>query len=296
MIFNIQRFSTHDGQGIRTMIFYKGCPLRCQWCCNPESQDFGPSLMYDEKLCKNFRDCVEPKNSFITANENGITIDRSSVNQVEELKNICATKALTVSGEEKSVSDILFEIEKDKPFYRQNGGGVTLSGGEPLAQGPELEALLIELKKLKMDVSIETSLHVSWPKIERCLYLTSTFLVDLKHTDSEKFNRFTGGDANLVLANIRKLASCNENIIIRVPVIPEFNDTEPEMKKIIEFVSSLKTIREIHFLPFHNMGSAKYKMLGMEYRYSGKTHIEAGLLTEYTEYAESFGLIAKIGG
>ena len=170
MIFNIQRFSTHDGKGIRTIIFYKGCPLRCQWCSNPESQSFGYSVMYDPKYCKNFGDCILTEAKAISRKgKHGIQIDRDFLQYPEKLKNTCVTKALTVSGEQKTVSELLVEIEKDLVFYREDGG-VTLSGGEPLAQGEDLVLLLAELKKRNINVNVETSLHVSWEKVERCMW------------------------------------------------------------------------------------------------------------------------------
>jgi pyruvate formate lyase activating enzyme len=296
MIFNIQRFSTHDGDGIRTMIFYKGCPLSCKWCCNPESQAFGLNIMYDHRLCKNFRDCLEVGDNAIKSRTKGISIDWSSVQQPEKFRNICASRALTVSGKEISVSELLLEIDKDISFYNGSGGGVTLSGGEPLSQGSEIEILLDELKQRSIETAIETSLHVSWNMIERCIYLTDTFLVDLKHTDKEKFKQFTGGDSDLVLNNLKRLAQYHNNIIIRIPVIPDFNHTEQELKKLIDFSVSLETVHEIHFLPFHNLGNEKYKMLGMQYTYSGKKQVDLIELERYTDYARSVGLIAKTGG
>jgi len=296
MIFNIQRFSTHDGPGIRTVVFYKGCPLRCTWCSNPESQSFGYSLMYDRKLCKNFGDCLNQKTGYLSAGESGVTIDWKKVAEPQILANVCISKALSVSGEDKPISEIIQEIEKDRLFFQQSGGGVTLSGGEPLAQGDELEMLLDQLNALKIDVAIETSLHVQWPRIERCLGKTGTFLVDLKHKDFIKFDQYTRGNSALVLANLRKLASLGENIIVRVPVIPGFNHTFQEMKEIIDFTVSLETVREIHFLPFHNLGSAKYEMLGMNYPFSGVKNLEPADLAEYVAYAGQLGLIAKIGG
>jgi len=296
MIFNIQRFSTHDGHGIRTLIFYKGCPLRCKWCCNPESQAFNPGLMYDRRLCKNFRDCLKINDKSINSSGNEISIKWSHVHQPEKFRDVCPSRALTVSGMEISVNALLLEIEKDMPFYSGSDGGVTLSGGEPLSQGPELETLLIELKQRHIDVAIETSLYISWEMIERCIGLTGTFLVDLKHTDKNKFNLFTGGDLDLVLDNLVKLTERHNNVIIRVPVIPGFNHTEKEMKAIIDFSASLKTVSEIHFLPYHNLGDEKYRMLGMENTYAGKKPVDAGELNGYSYYAESLGLKAKTGG
>jgi pyruvate formate lyase activating enzyme len=232
----------------------------------------------------------------ITSGVDGIIIDHASVKNPEKFSNVCASKALIVSGEDKGVNELLVEIEKDLPFYQQSGGGVTLSGGEPLSQGAELDSLLTELKKKKINVAIETCLHITWENVERCIRFTDTFLVDLKHTDPEKFMKFTGGDADLVLNNLRKLADLHKNIIIRVPVIPEFNHTEQEMRSIIDFAVSLKTVKEIHFLPFHNLGNEKYKMLGLEYYYSGTGRVTADEINIYAEYANSVGLVTKIGG
>jgi pyruvate formate lyase activating enzyme len=235
-------------------------------------------------------------NKAITSEKNRIKIDWSSLQHSDDLRGICVSKALTVSGEEKSVRDLLAEIDKDKPFYNGSEGGVTLSGGEPLSQGEDLVRLLLELKQRKIDVVIETSLHVGWDIVERYIDLTGTFLVDLKHTAIEKFKFFTGGDACLVLDNLIKLTERHNNVIIRVPVIPDFNHTDQEMKKIIEFSASLKAVKEIHFLPFHNLGMGKYNMLGMEYSYSGKRQVDNKELSDYLKYSESLGLMAIIGG
>jgi pyruvate formate lyase activating enzyme len=179
MIYNIQRFSTHDGEGIRTMVFYKGCPLRCKWCSNPESQDFEYSVMYDRRMCSNFGDCLKTGSSGITVADKGIVIDRSRIEDPEKLRNVCASGALKIIGEKKSTDKILQEITRDMPFFSRSKGGVTLSGGEPLSEGPELTELMTELKKRNIDVAVETSLHVPWENIERTIGLVNTYLVDL---------------------------------------------------------------------------------------------------------------------
>jgi pyruvate formate lyase activating enzyme len=296
MIFNIQRFSTHDGEGIRTMIFYKGCPLHCEWCSNPESQSFEPSLMFDSRLCKSFLECTRTGSKAVSLSENRIIINRALAGENMKFRDVCPTRALTVSGEEKNVSEIITEIEKDLPFYRTSSGGVTLSGGEPLSQGPELVELLAGLKSRNIDSAIETSLHVSWEKVERCINLTGTFLVDLKHTNIDKFKKQTGGDASLVMMNLIRLSARHNNIIIRVPVIPGFNHTYDEIKEIIDFTVSLKSVREINFLPFHTLGSEKYKMLGMENSFTGVKKVSTDELHGYIKYSELMGLIVKTGG
>ena len=296
MIFNIQRFSTHDGKGIRTIIFYKGCPLRCQWCSNPESQSFGYSVLYNEKYCKNFGDCISTEANAISRKGNpGIQINRELLQHPEKLRNTCVTKALTVSGEQKTVSELLIEIEKDLLFYREDGG-VTLSGGEPLTQGNDLVLLLVELKKRNINVNMETSLHVNWEKVERCVGLVDTFLVDLKHTDRDKFKTFTNGDAELVMNNLIKLNDSEAHIIVRIPVIPGFNHSEKEMKQMIDFVATLKNVTEIHFLPYHTFGAEKYKMLGMEYLFGNEKQVQDPELSSYIEYAQLKKFQTKIGG
>ena len=296
MIFSVQRFSTHDGDGVRTIIFYKGCPLRCQWCSNPESQSFGYSVIYDKKNCRNFGDCIKADNNAIARiNNNGIRIDRGFLNEPEKLKDICASKALTISGESKSVDELLTEIAKDTLFYREDGG-VTLSGGEPLSQGEELTRLLQELKSRNINVNIETSLHVSWKKVARCIGLVDNFLVDLKHTDKDKFKRFIQGDAGLVMNNLNKLTESDAHVIVRIPVIPGFNHSENEMNRITDFVSSLINVREIHFLPYHTFGVEKYKMLGMDYMFGNTKQVQDSELEPYIQYARSKGFLTRIGG
>jgi pyruvate formate lyase activating enzyme len=266
------------------------------WCSNPESQSYNYDLIYNRRLCKSFGECLKTGNNAVRSGEKGIEIDFTSVSDAKIFRDICPSRAITVSGEEKSIDDILIEIEKDLPFYRRSDGGVTLSGGEPLSQGPELVELLRELKKREINVSIETSLYVPWEMIERCLDYTGAILSDLKHTDTEKFRKYTGGEAARVLNNLVKLSALHNNVIIRVPVVPDFNHTMAEMKDIIDFTVSLKRIREIHFLPYHTFGNEKYKMMGMQYDLDKTKKVDEHELTDYIKYAESAGLKAKIGG
>lgn len=296
MIFNIQRFSTHDGAGIRTIVFYKGCPLRCTWCCNPESQSFGYSLLYDARICKSFGDCLKTSPEAITTDGNTLQINRTSLRHPEKFKSVCLSKALTVSGEDKPVDELVKEIERDLDFYRQSGGGVTLSGGEPLSQGEEMMDFLRRLKEKSIHISMETSLHVKWEQVERCIGLVDMFLVDLKHTDPEKFNRYTQGDVSLVLDNLRKLSRTGSPMIVRVPVIPGFNHSREEIRQIIDFTISLDPAGEIHFLPYHSLGREKYTMLGMEYTFGTHAQVDEHDLKGYVDEAFSKGLTAKIGG
>ncbi|HUV00696.1 MAG TPA: glycyl-radical enzyme activating protein [Bacteroidales bacterium] len=293
-VFNIQRYSLHDGNGVRTNIFFKGCPLRCQWCNNPESLEPSPSIMFDERLCRRFGDCIKAGNGEIILNDERLSINRDLIKDVNIFRNICPSKALIVAGQEWSVPDIIREIEKDVPFYKMSEGGVTLTGGEPFAQGAELKDLIIELKKRGIHVSAETSLHLPWELIEPYTDLVDVFLADLKHTDSKNFFSFTGGDATLVMNNFRKLDDTGSSFIVRVPVIPRFNYSLPEMTAIIDFAAGLKNASEINFIPYHDLAREKYMMLGKDYIFGDYSKVGREDMKIFTEYAEERGLTTKI--
>jgi pyruvate formate lyase activating enzyme len=293
-VFNIQRFSIHDGNGIRTNIFFKGCPLSCLWCNNPESIEPFPSIMFDERLCHMFGDCIKAGNGHITSAGDRLFIDRKNITDYSSLRNICPSKALTVIGKTMSTREIISEIEKDIPFYMASGGGVTLGGGEPFSQDPFLKELITELKAKEIHISVETSLHIPWETIENYLDIIDVFLADLKHLDSEKFTKFTGGNISLVINNFRELDNRGKTFIVRVPVIPGFNFSEPELSAIIDFASGLKNAHEINFIPFHSLAREKYMMLGKEYTFENQRNIEKAELNQFVVYAEKKGLIAKI--
>ena len=296
MIFNIQRYSTHDGDGLRTLIFFKGCPLRCQWRSNPESQSFQTSLLFDSKLCKGFGDCISlAPDAIIRSHGNALEIQRDLIPDAEVFRDLCATKALSVSGEHLTVEQVMAEVEKDLPFYSEDGG-VTLSGGEPLAQGEELIPLLQHLQRARIRTNVETSLHVKWALVERTIGLVRTYLVDLKHTDPHKFKHYTRGDAGLVMENLEKLAYFGTHVIVRIPVVPGFNHSNAEIRELLGFISTIKGIREVHFLPYHSFGVEKYRMLGMEYLMEDMEQVRDEELLPYVSYAESMGYRSKIGG
>ncbi len=296
MVFNVQRYSTHDGDGIRTLVFYKGCPLRCRWCSNPESQSFGPSVLFDAGLCKHFGDCLSGFSHAISEDkEKGRRINRSAIQDAEGLRELCVAKALQVSGEIRSPLQLMEQVKKDLPFYQSNGG-VTLSGGEPLAQGEDMVEFLHLLKAQKIPVNVESSLHVAWEKIERTIGLVDTYLADLKHLDAAKFSSHIGGDAELVRRNLIRLCESGAKVIVRVPVIPGFNHSTGEMEQLISFVAELEGMEEVHFLPFHRFGKNKYKMLDMADPMEGISSLDEDELLEYKLMAEGKGLRARIGG
>ena len=243
-----------------------------------------------------YGDCVKAGSPGITLTADGIIINRSQINDPFKLRNVCASGALKVIGGYKSVDEIMQEITRDIPFYDRSYGGVTLSGGEPLSEGADLAGLLNELKKRTIDVAIETSLHVPWENVQRTIGLVNTYLVDLKHTDRDIFRKYTAGDPDLVFRNLEKLSSLKEHIIIRIPVVPGFNHTFPDIKAMTDYISSLKTINEIHFIPFHNLGAGKYKMLGLDYLFINTKSTDPSELSEYVRYANDLGFNVKTGG
>jgi pyruvate formate lyase activating enzyme len=293
-IFNIQRFSIQDGNGIRTNIFFKGCPLHCMWCNNPESIDPFPSLMFEERSCQRFGDCITSSNGTIYESEGRLVIERGKIHHADSLKDVCPSGALSVAGHDMSIDEIVAEVEKDIPFFERSGGGVTISGGEPLAQGEELGLLLARLKQKGIHISAETSLHIPWNKISCYSSLIDIFLADLKHTDARKFLDFTGGDLDLVLSNFRNLDREGMEYIVRIPVVPGFNHTEPEIFAMIDFVAALKYGREINFIPYHSLAVEKYHMLGKDYTYSGYRNVSKPELKAYVSYAEQKGVAAEI--
>jgi len=301
MIFDIQRYAIHDGMGIRTLIFFKGCPLRCKWCDNPESQSIGYDIMWDKRLCMGCGDCAS------ISDEKEIEFDnfrpilhRDKIKNYLQYKNICPTGALKVVGEDLSVKEIIREIKKDIPFYRKSYGGVTISGGEPFMQPDFLEKLLKELKAMKINTAIETSLYVKWEEIKEIIPFIDTFLTDVKHVDSKKFKIFTGGNLNVILNNFFKLSSVidlkRSKIIARVPVIPDFNATDKEMISIFNFIKNLRVIHETNLIPYHTLGVGKYELLGRNYLFHPKITINDKMLDNFCNIAKNVGLQCTIGG
>lgn len=293
-VFNIQRFSIHDGKGVRTNVFFKGCQLRCLWCNNPESIEPAPSIMFDERKCCRFGDCISAGKGLIRSINGNLVIDRENITDTSSLRDICPSKALEVIGKEMNADEIIHEIEKDLAFFNMSEGGVTLSGGEPFLQGPELYDLIVKLKKKKIHISAETSLHFPGEALDTYLDVVDVFLADLKHTDPQKFFEYTGGDLSLVLNNYRKLDESGKKYIVRVPVIPGFNHTTTEIFSIIDFAARLANASEINFIPYHSLAREKYSMLGREYVFGDVASTNKTEIFPYVRYAEQKGLKAEI--
>ncbi|PKM51664.1 MAG: glycyl-radical enzyme activating protein [Firmicutes bacterium HGW-Firmicutes-7] len=296
MIFNIQRFSTHDGKGIRTNIFFKGCPLRCKWCNNPESQNMQPEIFFTPSKCILCMECVKSSknNEFYLENEK-IALHRESVKTPEIFRDICPTKAIEVVGNKATVENIIEEVIKDLPFFNNSDGGVTVSGGEVFFQPELLEALTKALKKHNINISAETCLDVPWNNIKRSAQNIDVFLADLKHIDHSKFKEFTNGNLTQVLSNFIELEHLGANVIVRIPVINGFNASEHEMYSILDFAAGLSNVSEVNLLPYHSFGTGKYTLLGRIYDLHNGS-VDDELINNCINYAKKIGLKANIGG
>lgn len=295
MIFNIQRFSLHDGDGVRTVVFFKGCPLRCFWCANPEGQEFGAEVFYDARKCLGCRDCLRAAGEGELWWENGLRIRRIGL-EAGRYRTICPSEALTVAGEDKTVGDIMEAAEKDRVFYK-NLGGITLSGGEPFAQ-PKLAAeLAAEARRRGISATAETCLAVPWSAIEASLANLDAVLADVKHPDPDRYRAGTGGDPDLPRDNLRRLAASGVPTSARVPVVPGFNDDFRDLAAAAEFVAGLGTIKTMHLMPYHSFGEVKYRLLGRERRPAGvPTATPENLAGTAVRLAEAYGLEVRIGG
>ncbi|MFJ3457061.1 glycyl-radical enzyme activating protein [Scandinavium goeteborgense] len=299
MIFNIQRYSTHDGPGIRTVVFMKGCSLGCRWCQNPESRARTQDLLFDARLCLDGCDlCQQAAPGVIERALNGLVIHREKLEQshLDALIECCPTQALTVCGELKSVDDIMATVLRDKPFYDRSGGGLTLSGGEPF-MNPELALQLLKTSHDQgIHTAVETCLHVPWKYLEPALPYIDLFLADLKHVDADKFMQWTDGSSKRVLDNLKRLAAAGKKMTIRVPLIQGFNADKASIEAITEFAATELQVSDIHFLPYHTLGMNKYSLLGVPYSAPDKP-LDAPELLEFAQQtARAKGLTATLRG
>ena len=270
VIFDFQKYSIHDGPGIRTIVFIKGCPLSCIWCSNPESQDMKPQVVFFEKNCIDCGKCISicPRSALKKVSELKI-IDRELCDSCGKCADGCPANAMRKWGKEYTVEEVLSEVIKDQPFYRRSGGGVTLSGGEPLTVPDFSLKLLKKLKENFINTTIETSGFGRWEDLKNLMEYTDIVLYDIKHVNPKKHKELTGVDNKLILENLKKAVESGiSKIILRVPLVPGFNDAEENIKGIFELASSYK-IAKINFLPYHRLGEAKYDRLGMNYKLNG---------------------------
>ena len=295
-IFNIERFAIHDGPGIRTTVFFKGCPLRCPWCANPESQKKITQIKYQLNKCTACLRCVNScSNGAIAFEGERIVISGEKCKRCGNCVSNCLNNALSLVGEEVDTDEIYAEILKDKDYYEASGGGVTLSGGEVMLQWKAAGELLKKIKAAGIHTAIETCGDVPIEAFQELEEYVDLFLFDIKHIDPEKVKNVTGGDLERILQNLSYLAKRKvSEVIIRVPVIPEFNYDAAIITQIFKSAQKLK-IREVHLLPYHTLGIHKYGQLGMTYQMQ-EQGIPKEELQPYVSMGERMGFNVCIGG
>jgi pyruvate formate lyase activating enzyme len=296
-VFNIQRCSIHDGPGIRTTVFIKGCPLRCDWCHNPESLDGAPEVAINEKKCTACGACVEAcPESDGDRPARGSDWDDGTCQRCGACAEACPSEARELIGEARAVADLVAEIERDRPFFESSGGGVTFSGGEPLCYPAFLVACLEGCREKGLHTAVDTSGFATKKVIRDIARLADVLLYDIKHMDPKAHKRHTGVDNEQILENLRTLSEEAADIWIRFPLIPGFNDVEENLEAMAAFINGLPNAHPVSVLPYHPAGVEKHRRLGKSppdvgYRTPTDEEIAAAI-----ERLRSYGLEAHSGG
>ena len=266
-VINIQKYSLHDGDGIRTTIFFKGCLLNCWWCHNPESQRYTPELLFNYERCKGCKECEKicPEH-VIKVKENVAKTERENCILCETCLDYCVNEAREIVGKQYPIEELLKEIDKDKMFYEESGGGVTLSGGEIMTQDiGYLIELLKKIKKRGYHVTIDTCGYAPQKNYEALIDYVDTFLYDIKTMDNEVHKKYMGKGNELILSNLKYLSECGKNIYIRIPLIGGVNSSEESIEAIVKFLKDSVQVKKINLLPYHKVGTNKYEKLDLSY-------------------------------
>lgn len=297
-IFDIRKYSVHDGPGIRTTVFLKGCPLDCWWCHNPESQSLEPEPMLRPNLCIVCGECISacPEGAIGQDASGLMTWDRARCTRCGECTQVCLAGAREMAGKALSVAAVLKVLEQDRLFYEESGGGVTFSGGEPLLQWRFLAELLRVCREQELHTALDTSGFASWEVFERILPDTNLVLYDLKHTDPALHLKYTGAPLEPILRNLERLAERGVPTWLRVPVVPGFNDDEDNLRRVGELAARLRNVRQVNLLAYHPTAAGKYERMGRAYRLP-ETRAPGELrMNHLAEILRGYGLEVKIGG
>jgi len=297
IIFDISRYAIHDGPGIRTTVFFKGCPLSCWWCHNPESMASQPQVAMREDRCIRCGRCIDGcPNGAITLEEGAPTTDPALCRQCLECTRLCYAEAREVVGRTMTVDEVMTEIEKDIPFFDESGGGVTFSGGEPLMQPAFLLRLLEECGRLEIHRTIDTSGHASRDLLLKASEQTDLFLFDVKHMDAGVHRHYTGVSNQTILENLRALSARPVPIRVRFPVIPGVNDTPEHARQMGSFLRQLPGVNHVDLLAYHDVMRSKYQRFGLTWRMGPVPPPDPNRVRRIAETLSDFGLHVTIGG
>ncbi len=296
-IFNIQKYSLHDGPGIRTTVFFKGCPLSCKWCHNPESLSKEIQIIRNEGSCRMCGSCIIacPSKALKMTTDN-IEFDRYKCISCGNCEDVCYHDAIKIVGKEMLVDEVLKEILKDRIFYEESGGGVTFSGGEPLMQSKFLIELAKRCKFAGIHTTLDTSGFSKWETLENVIKYIDLILFDLKIVDDEKHIEFVGSSNKLIIDNLKKLKEKNVDIFLRLPIIKGINDSMTDAEEVLEVIRGNENIKQINLLEYHKMGMEKYPRLGKKYELTGDEKPDKETIDGLKNFYEKAGYKVVIGG
>jgi pyruvate formate lyase activating enzyme len=297
LIFDIKKYSTNDGPGIRTTVFFKGCPLRCPWCHNPEGQSFLPELIIRASRClPGCSECLavcEP--GTLSKTEGSPVLDLTTCTVCGKCSEVCPTQAIELVGRRLSAGEVMAEIEKDRVFHEESQGGATFSGGEPLAQADFLADLLTRCREGGIHATVDTCGYAPPEAVEKVEDKADLFLFDLKIIDEKKHDDVTGQPNRMILENLRRLAGLGKKIVIRLPLIAGVNDDDENIRQTADFLVSLGTVADISLLPYHKLGREKYTGLRKKNRGLHFAPPSEERLKEIQETLESRGFRVRRG-
>lgn len=293
-IFNIQKFSIHDGPGIRTVVFFKGCPLRCRWCSNPESQTVHTQILWNSSKCVQCHKCEEtcPTSSICFVNDR-FSFQHQTCTGCLACAQLCPAKALEYTGKHMDIAAVMREVKKDFDFYEESGGGVTLSGGEVLVWHEFAARLLDELRQEQIHSALETTGFAEEAIFQKVASRAGLLLYDMKHHDPEKHREFTGVSNERIINNMRWAVQHNIPVIARIPVIPGVNAKPEDADRFCSLLHEIG-ITQVHLLPFHQFGQGKYETLQMEYLMKNTRALHPEDLSDYRQIFETAGFDVKL--
>jgi len=296
-IFDIERFAVEDGPGIRSVVFFKGCNLSCSWCQNPESQVRDAQVMYFRKNCIACGRCVEvcPKDAVRNDPDFGFVTDHTLCDMCGRCIDACFTKARQAVGRRMTVEAVVEELLQDEAYFRESGGGVTFSGGEPLLQAEALLHLARRCRELGIHTALETAGSVPWTVFERVLPLIDLLYFDFKHIDSAEHLRFVGAPNEGILDNLVRASRQPVRLVVRIPVVPGVNADASTLRSMFRFLVEHSAARDVELLPFHRLGLGKYEGLGMDYAMKDTPNMDRQACEEFARIGRGMGLSVRIG-